>query len=354
MKKLILISTAFLLVLNLFAQVPDYFHYQAVLRNLNGTPMSNEDVSMQIDLLSGAIDGPSIYLENQATTTDERGMVILKIGDETLFNEIDWENGPYFLSVNVNGTHLGTSQLLSVPYALYAKRAGSVHDDDSDPTNELQTLSIDQKNLTISGGNTITLPDMTTPWLNSDLNGIYYTQNVGIGITARNPEMPLDIQRNVAGTQQRSLIRLRNLDEGINGYVSLALEAYSDKTEKTFYRSEFLLTSEEYLEIPDFRGMTAIRAPGNGFSVLSESETGSIRFYTTNVQDTIMERARIDPAGFLGIGTSAPEAKLHVKEGDIMVEDATRGVILESPNGQRWRITVNDDGLLGTTLVSKK
>jgi len=126
MKKLILVSTGFFLVLNLMAQAPDYFNYQAVLRNTDGTLMTNIEVSVQVEVIQGTIDGSSIYLENHSVQSNESGMVILKIGDGIFFNEIDWENGPYFLSISVNGKHIGTSQLLSVPYALYAKKAGFV------------------------------------------------------------------------------------------------------------------------------------------------------------------------------------------------------------------------------------
>ncbi|MCK5137595.1 MAG: hypothetical protein KAR19_17550 [Bacteroidales bacterium] len=354
MKKLILVSFGFMLMLSLLAQAPDYFNYQAMLRNMDGTPMKKEEVSIQVDLLQGTIDGTSIYLESHNTETDDRGLVTLKIGDGTFFNEIDWERGPYYLSISVNGSHLGTSQLLSVPYALYAKNAGHVDDDDPDPTNEIQTLSIDNRILGISGGNTVELPDVTTPWQDNN-NGIHYIYgHVGIGADARLPEVTLDIQKNISGGKDRALIRLRNTDEGGLAYVSLALEAYQDKIAKTFYRSELFQTSEYYDEILDFKGMCAVRAPGSGFSIFTESDYGSIRFYTTTVQDTIMERARFDPAGNLGIGTTVPKAKVHVADGDIYIEDINRGVIMQSPDGNHWRVTVNDGGTLGITPVSMK
>ena len=91
--------------------------------------------------------------------------------------EVDPDNGTSF-------THLGTSPLLSVPYALHARTVemDMVDDADSDPGNELQTLSLDGSDLTIADGNTVTLP--SSPWV---LNGndIYFGQgNVGIGTSS--------------------------------------------------------------------------------------------------------------------------------------------------------------------------
>jgi hypothetical protein len=356
MKKLSLVLTAIFIILGLMAQAPDYFNYQAAVRNPDGTAMADQNVTVDLQLIRGAIDGPSIYLESHETLTDEFGLITLKVGDADFFEEIDWENGPYFLGVTVNGNYLGASQLLSVPYALYARQAGEVKDGDSDPTNELQNLTINElsRELSISDGNSVILP--ISPWKENKTD-IYFERNVGIGMYMQ-PQFPLDIQKNVYGDHDRALIRLKNMDEGPTAYTALALEAYGNLDARTFNRSEFLLTSDEYDDdaskedfcgIPGFNGMTAIRAPGNGFSVLSESVNGSVRFYTTDVEDALFERMRIAPDGKVGIGTDSPEAKVHVKGGDIFIEDFTRGVILTSPSGKHFRITVSDAGILTTT-----
>jgi hypothetical protein len=349
MKKLILTFLASLLPLCLMSQAPDYFYYQAMLRDQNGNPMANRDVALQVELLRDRIDGPSIYLERHEVRTNEFGLVNLKIGDTDFFSEIDWGTGPFYLSISVDGVHMGTSQLLSVPYALYARNTGNVDDGDPDPTNELQTLSVNDQELSISGGNTVLLPGANTPWQLIDPD-IYFAHNVGIGMVAR-PEFPLDIRKNVYGDHDMALIRLRNTDEGPEAYVGIALESYRDLAERTFNRSEFLLTSVAYEGIPSFKGMTAIRASGSGFSVVTDSTAGSIRFYTTDEENKIFERVRITPVGSLGVGTDLPKARVHVKQGDVYVEDWNRGVILTSPGGKHFRITVNDSGELQTQEV---
>jgi hypothetical protein len=349
MKKLILLSSFIVLAIGMCAQAPDYFNYQAMLRSPNGVPMANKNITLVVDLIRDHIDGPSIYLESHEVQTNEMGMVSLKIGDTDFFDEIDWKQGPYFMSITVDGIHMGTSQLLSVPYALYAKNAGNIEDDDPDPSNELQILSVDDHELSISGGNTVTLPNVLTPWQYIETD-IYYVRNVGIGMVAK-PEFPLDIKKNVYGDHDMALIRLRNVDEGPQAYVGIALEAYGDLENRIFNRSELLLTSDEYDEIPDLNAMTAIRAAGNGFSVIADSQNGSIRFYTTSAQDSITERVRINPEGNMGLGTDNPEALIHINNGDAYIEDPNRGLILTSPGGKNFRIKVRDDGTLFTEQV---
>ena len=354
MKKLITLITGSLLVVSALAQAPDFFHYQALLREPDGSPMANREVAIRVDLIRDQVDNPSIYLENHEVTTNDLGIVNLKIGDSDFFKEIDWGEGPYFLSITVNGIHVGTSQLMSVPYALYAEKTGNVNDDDHDPTNEIQTLSLEEstRELSISLGNSVVLP--LSPWREIEQD-IYFLRNVGIGLLAR-PGYPLDIRKAVYGQHDQPLVRLRNTDQATIAYTGIAFETIGDgdKPTSSWMRSEFLQTSDNYDVIPSFRGMTAIRAAGSGFSILADSVAGSIRFYTTPLTGTIVEQARFEPGGNLGLGTTDPEARIHVKEGDIFVEDPDRGIILTAPGGKRYRVTVDNDGnLQGTEVVLK-
>jgi uncharacterized protein (TIGR02145 family) len=111
------------------AQVPEKFNYQAVIRNGSGVVMANEAMTIQIAIIQEAVGNTPVYIETHVATTNAFGMVNLMIGDGTIvsgiFSSIDWANGPYFLKILVNGTEMGTSQILTVPYALYAKEAGN-------------------------------------------------------------------------------------------------------------------------------------------------------------------------------------------------------------------------------------
>ena len=129
-----------LLVLFLFssvsilAQTPEKMSYQVVLRDASNTLLTNQQVGIQISILQTTITGSAVYTETQTATTNINGLVSLEIGSGTSsddFSAIDWSAGPYFIktatdaSGGSNYSIIVTSQLLSVPFALYAKTAGN-------------------------------------------------------------------------------------------------------------------------------------------------------------------------------------------------------------------------------------
>jgi hypothetical protein len=138
MKIKILITKLILLVacLNLHAaqaQAPQKMSYQAVLRNASNALVTNMTVGMKISVLQGTISGTVAYAETQTPSTNANGLVTLEIGSGTpitsTFASINWANGPYFIKTETdptggtNYTISGTSQLLSVPYALFSANA---------------------------------------------------------------------------------------------------------------------------------------------------------------------------------------------------------------------------------------
>jgi len=151
-----------LMVWQTVAQSPASMKYQAVLRDLDGKALSEKTVSIQIDLLQGAADGTVVFTETHEATTNAFGLTNLEVGSINLagFSSVDWGNGPYFIKVTVDGDAIGTNQLLSVPYALHAQSAENVDDADADPTNEIQTISINENVITLSlDGGSVELPE---------------------------------------------------------------------------------------------------------------------------------------------------------------------------------------------------
>lgn len=136
MKRIITLYSAIILASGIFAQSPDKMSYQAVIRNSTNQLVSNQTVGMRISILQGSSSGSSIYTETHTTTTNANGLASIEIGNGTVINgvfgNIDWSNGPYFIktetdpSGGVNYSISGTSQLLSVPYALHAKTAENI------------------------------------------------------------------------------------------------------------------------------------------------------------------------------------------------------------------------------------
>jgi uncharacterized protein (TIGR02145 family) len=132
MRKLITLLAAVLLTVSVCAQSPDKMSYQAVIRDASNNLVTNHSVGMQISILQGSASGTAIYTETQTPTTNANGLINIEIGGGAGFSAVDWANGIYFIKTETdptggtNYTITGTSQFLSVPYALHAKTAETV------------------------------------------------------------------------------------------------------------------------------------------------------------------------------------------------------------------------------------
>lgn len=135
MKKLIsLFLLNFIIVLG-FAQAPQGFNYQAVARNSSGVAIVSQPIGLQISLRQTTASGAIVYTETHAVTSNNLGLVNLVVGMGTpvtgTFNTINWGTGPYFIEVSMDITGgttyslMGTQQLMSVPYALYAANSAA-------------------------------------------------------------------------------------------------------------------------------------------------------------------------------------------------------------------------------------
>ena len=138
MKKIFTVLTAVLISASSWAQAPQSFSYQAVVRATDNALVSNKQVGMRISLLKGSETGTAVYVETHTPTSNANGLVSIAIGGGTkdasskAFASIDWANGPYFVKTETDlagGTSYSlssVSQLLSVPYAIHAKTAESI------------------------------------------------------------------------------------------------------------------------------------------------------------------------------------------------------------------------------------
>lgn len=257
MKNIFTLCASFLIIANTFAQAPEKMSYQAVVLDNSGALVVSSPVGMQISILQGSIIGPAVYVETHTPTSNVNGLVSLEIGAGTTtddFSLIDWAAGPYFIKIETDPTGgtsytiTGTSQLLSVPYALYAETAENVvngfsgdYNDltnqpvlptnvsdltndagyltsftevDGSPTNEIQTLTVIGNIATLSlGGGAIAIPDCPT-------NLGAFTNDVGY-LTSftemdANPTNELNTGFNLVGTN------LSITDAGGTQTVSLA------------------------------------------------------------------------------------------------------------------------------------
>ncbi len=135
MTRIVSILAFSILTVSVFAQSPDLFNYQGVARDNGGNILANQNIGLQLSLHSGSSSGTVVYSETQVPTTNQFGLFSVKVGAGTVVSgnmtTVDWGGTSFFLQVEMDpsgGTayqNLGTAQLLSVPYALYAETAGN-------------------------------------------------------------------------------------------------------------------------------------------------------------------------------------------------------------------------------------
>jgi uncharacterized protein (TIGR02145 family) len=130
MRKLVTVLAAAILIVSVFAQPPDKMSYQAVIRNSSDQLVASHAIGMKISILQGSATGTAVYTETQTPSSNANGLVSIEIGTGTStddFSAINWANGPYFIKTETDPTGgtgytiTGTSQILSVPYALHSR-----------------------------------------------------------------------------------------------------------------------------------------------------------------------------------------------------------------------------------------
>ncbi len=135
MKKIISFFCIIMLCLSIQAQVPQAFNYQAVARNNAGAPLINSSVAIRVSIHDSTASGVVVYAERDTATTNGFGLFSVSVGTGNVisgtFNTINWSHGNKFMEVDLDPTggssytNMGTTQLLSVPYAMHARTADS-------------------------------------------------------------------------------------------------------------------------------------------------------------------------------------------------------------------------------------
>jgi hypothetical protein len=134
LKTILLILSFLIWKLQSHAQAPDQFNYQGIARNASGAPVANQTIKMRLKIHRSSTSGAVEYSETRTVTTNAFGLFTIAIGSpgatdvSGTINSINWSNTPKFLQVEMDGSggnnfiDLGTTQLLSVPYALQTKK----------------------------------------------------------------------------------------------------------------------------------------------------------------------------------------------------------------------------------------
>jgi hypothetical protein len=221
MKKIYAIFLTALLSVCVFAQVPQKMSYQAVIRNSSDQLITNHAVGMQISILQGSLSGTAVYVETQTPTTNANGLVSIEIGGGAGFDAINWANNIYFIKTETDPTGgtsytiTGTSQLLSVPYALYAKTVASYPE--TDPTVKAINGIVKSNGTTISAATAGT--DYLTPTGSAALLTGFPTLNQNT--TGSAASFTGSLAGDVTGTQGVTVVgNSAVLGKVLKGYVS--------------------------------------------------------------------------------------------------------------------------------------
>lgn len=321
--KHVVVLIQLLLVLTFgYAQVPQAFKYQAIARGVSGGLLVNKPISV---MLSIKVNGIKEYVEKQYVTTNQFGTLNLDIGKgiavHGLFSSINWGGGECYIEVAVDETGgenfvtVGSSQLLSVPYAFYSGNASNSSWISQAPSTiytvsnvgigvQLPSQALDVKgNINLTGDiykNGVLFPVGQSIW-NSSGDHIWYKKGrVSIGadnywsssflLVANAEDFIADVNNvNIASFKRESLGSVAVLD--IYGYPN-------DARLSAFLRESIVLhVSQDTKDL-----------------VLSaESETGRIRFFTDKLLAE-NERMTIAKSGQVGIGVVMPQRTLHVKD----------------------------------------
>ena len=162
MKKLFTLIMVIFITFSVFAQSPQKMSYQCVVRDAGGVLVTNHSIGIRTSILQGTPSGTVVYQEtyNPNPQTNVNGLLSLEIGGGLVITgtltTIDWGSGPYFLKTETdptggtNYTIVATSQLLSTPYALYSKTAGTA---DYNTLSNLPSLNIANWNTAYGWGN---------------------------------------------------------------------------------------------------------------------------------------------------------------------------------------------------------
>ena len=130
MKKLIFTISLAIAALLSFAQIPQTFSYQGVVRDAESKIVAEKPITVSVQILQGTDEGTEVYAETHEVTTNANGLMTFELGSKNAedFAKIDWSNAPYFVKTvaEFDGKQIsGVTPLLAVPYALYAAKAGN-------------------------------------------------------------------------------------------------------------------------------------------------------------------------------------------------------------------------------------
>ncbi|MBI2280882.1 MAG: tail fiber domain-containing protein [Bacteroidetes bacterium] len=254
----ILICNLLFAISNLQAQAPEKINYQAVARNLTGNPLINQAVGLEFNIRQGSPTGAVVYSETHTgVSTNQFGLFTAEIGGGTvnsgIFSAINWGLSSFYLQITIDGNILPATQLLSVPFALYAKESAN------GPTGASGHNTLMNSTPEPAGTNCINGGYFIQTWLDLDDNGALSTGETPISYYVCNGT---DGANGLPGTNGTNGVDGVSIDSTINN---------NDGTFSIYYSNGTSFTTSDLTGPAGTSGTTYFA--GNGISLSGDTIT---------------------------------------------------------------------------------
>lgn len=345
----------FLLLLQLFsfsivfAQAPQAIPYQAVARDVNGNVLGNQAISLRFSVHDLLPSGTIVYQETQSLSTNSLGLFTCNLGQGVIIvgtlSSVNWGSGEKYIQVEfdaaggTNYTDMGTTQLMSVPYALYAGSSNGWTTTGNSGTNDVANAlgTNDATDLVIKTDNFETARLFSNPETSSGINPP--TDRLRLMRTGLvNQKWPMvasfqlgSYEANIEGRTQMDIALLNNsgvyADTKVmsllaNGHVGIGnttphapLQLSNSLSNRKIVLYETSDNDHEFLGLGVNPGMLR-------YQVANSSDNHA--FFAGNGASASNELMRITGTGNVGIGTQTPTTKLDIA-GNIKIADGTQG-----------------------------
>ena len=325
MKKILLsLFTVALSVATVFAQAPEKLNYQGVARDNSGNVLANQAVGLQVKLHSGTSGGPVVYQETHAATTNAFGLFNVQIGGGTVqsgtFSSIGWGADAFYVEVLMDATggtsytSMGTQQLISVPYALYAKASGTSGATGATgatgAAGATGATGLTGPTGAANASGTLNYVSKFTPDGTTLGNSQIFDDGTYVGVGTIVPAYRLDVEHGGAtGIRSKSTASFSVVD----------IDAASGDAALRFANAG--VNQWNMRNQPGTDNLQIFELGGGGERFIIQNGTGNVGIANSAPANKLSVTGGADFSGNVGVGITAPTDKLHISGGDIRIDD---------------------------------